>query len=339
MSNILIQSEGELNDIKHLISKKIPNYRQAYSDRTSFIMACLSELVYLRFNEPFFTQNDTKIIDRLTNLVNEEKLESFRKLYDIFGYDHENEIKKLKEELEILNIKLIKTFDKNGTQAMIISTDTFYSLVFRGTEVTSIKDIKSDLNAKIIQCDSGVKIHRGFSEAFSEVHMDIQEYLNNELKADKPLFITGHSLGGALATVASKKLTFENGISACYTFGSPRVGNEDWMQKIKTPIYRLVNSADPVTMMPPGDEIISPISIILEFFRLETFSKKLIANFGGYYHVGDMKFLTDVENSNYESAKLLYSVSIFRRLKAYLGNLASLKVYHLITQYLYIEKS
>ena len=325
MAGILVQSEGELNDIKNLVSKKIPTYRQAYSDRTSFIMACLSELVYLRFNEAFFKKDDKKIIDRISSLVSDSKLDSFKKLYDVFGYDHEIEIKKLKNELEVLDIELIKTFDTNGTQAMIISTKTFYALIFRGTEVSSIKDIKADLDAKIIQCESGGKIHRGFNDAFSEVHMEIQKYLNEELKENKPLFISGHSLGGALATVASKKLSFDNGIAACYTFGSPRVGNEEWMQNIKTPIYRMVNSADPVTMLPPGDEIISSIATLLDFCRLESLSKKLLANFGGYYHVGNMRFLTNVENSNYKSAKLLYSVSIFRRLKAYLGNLSSLK--------------
>jgi len=325
MSKIIVQSEGELNDIKDLISKKIPNYRQAYSDRTSFIMACLSELVYLRFNEAFFKKDDKKIVDRISSLVSEEKLVAFKKLYDVFGYDHEEEIKTLKEELKVLDIELIKTFDTNGTQAMIISTQTFYALVFRGTEVTSIKDIKADLDAKIIKCESGGKIHRGFNDAFAEVHIEIQNYLNNELVENKPLFISGHRLGGALATVASKKLTYENGISACYTFGSPRVGDEDWMQNIKTPIYRMVNSADPVTMLPPGDEIISPIATILDFCRLESFSKKLLANFGGYYHIGNMKFLTNVEDSNYESARLLYSVSILRRLKAYWGNFTSLK--------------
>jgi hypothetical protein len=325
MAGILVQSVDELNEIKNLVSQEIPNYRQAYSDRTSFIMACLSELVYLQFNEAFFKKDDKKVIDRISSLLDESKLKSFMKLYDVFGYDHEEEILKLTKELEILEMKLIRTFDSNGTQAMIISTKTFHALVFRGTEVLSIKDIKADLDAKIIECESGGKIHRGFNDAFSEVHTEIQNYLDNDLTKDKPLFISGHSLGGALATVASKKLSFDQGIAACYTFGAPRVGIEDWMKNIKTPIYRMVNSADPVTMMPPGDGVVSTIAVILDFCRLEGFSKKLLANFGGYYHVGNMRFLTNVDNSNYKSARLLYSVSFLRRMKAYLGNLSSLK--------------
>ena len=67
-----------------------------------------------------------------------------------------------------------------------------------------------------------------------------------------PLFITGHSLGGALAMIAAKKITHKGGNAACYTFGSPRVGDEVWISNIKTPLYRVVNAADCVTMLPPG---------------------------------------------------------------------------------------
>ncbi len=326
MTRILAPTEGELNEVTNLISKNIPSHRQAYSDRTAFIMASLSELAYLKFNEPFFDKNDKKLTNRLSCLINEEKMKSFQKLYDVFGYDHEKEIIALKKELSLLNIRLIKTFDTNGTQAIIVSTDDYYVLAFRGTEATSIRDIKSDLDAKIIDCDSGGKIHRGFSKAFSEVHFEIQKYLDNELKDDKEIFITGHSLGGALATVASKKLKNKN-IPACYTFGSPRVGDEDWMSNFKTPMYRLVNSADPVTIMPLGADIVNGTSFIIKFLPVigKPIQKFLLNNYAGYYHGGDMRFLTNVKNSNYKNTKLLYFASPIRRFFAGLSNIVSIK--------------
>lgn len=112
MIRILAETEQEVEDIGILMNKKIPNYRQAYSDRTSFIMACLSEIVYLRFNEAFFNKDDKRIIDKLSLLIDEEKLDSFKKLYDIFGYDYKEELSKLKNELTLLNIELVKTFEK-----------------------------------------------------------------------------------------------------------------------------------------------------------------------------------------------------------------------------------
>ena len=76
-----------------------------------------------------------------------------------------------------------------------------------------------------MECETGGKIHSGFNEAFSQVSVEIQTILNKEEYKNKPLFITGHSLGGALAVIAAKKLTHKGGMAACYTFGSPRVGD------------------------------------------------------------------------------------------------------------------
>lgn len=47
--------------------------------------------------------------------------------------------------------------------------------------------------------------------------------LCNEEGKDRKLYITGHSLGGALATIAGARLAFEEGmdITAMYTVGSP----------------------------------------------------------------------------------------------------------------------
>lgn len=346
MTKILVKTNFDKEELNALVSKRIPNYRQAYSDRTSFIMACLSELVYLQFNEPFFDKEDKRLIDRITSLIDEKKLSSFKKLYEVFGYDHEEEIRKLKEELSFLNLELVKTFNKNGTQAIIVKNDNFYVLSFRGTEVTSIKDIKADLEANIRICESNGKMHKGFYNAFNEVHTDIQDYLNS-LEEDKPLFITGHSLGGALATVATKKLKYSK-IAACYTYGSPRVGNEEWMEGIKTPIYRIVNSADPVTMLPPGGDLITFSTWILRLVRLKNLSKNLSDKFGGYYHLGYMRFLTNVDVGDYKSTKLLYSVTLMRRLRAYYKKVRaisdlpsdhSISIYRKKLKYIAIDKN
>ena len=66
----------------------------------------------------------------------------------------------------------------------------------------------------------------------------------------------GHSLGGALATIAAfwAGLTYPSADIRCITFGSPLVGNEDfvldWRQVVGTRI-RAVNGEDPVPSLPP----------------------------------------------------------------------------------------
>jgi triacylglycerol lipase len=252
MSNVLIKSIDEIDEIKKLLAKDLPNYRKAYSDRTSWLMAFISELAYIRFNPMFKTSSKEYFIKQVSKLVGNKDIKALNTLIEIVGYNADEEKKKLEDNVKFLNLKLIKTFDNNGTQAIVLENDTYIFLGFRGTEATSMKDIKSDAKATVKTCKTGGKIHSGFDEAFSQVAIEIQQFLNQDEFKDKPLFITGHSLGGALATVAAKKINHRGGIASCYTFGSPRVGNVDWSADIKTPIYRVVNAVDPVTMLPPS---------------------------------------------------------------------------------------
>lgn len=329
MANILINSIEEKTEIENLLRKNLPNYRQAYSDRTSWIMACIAELSYVKFNPIFKNSTKDYFLKQVSKLVSDNKVKSLESLIKIVGYDVDEEKKNLKESVESLKLKLISTFDNNGTQAILLENDKYIFLGFRGTEATSIKDIKADAKAIITVCTSGGKIHSGFDEAFNQVSVEIQTTLDQKEFTSKPLFITGHSLGGALATVATKKLMHKGGIAACYTFGSPRVGDEEWTINIKTPVYRIVNAADPVTMLPPGAETIGFFAWLLNFVPYcgKTIRKILLSKFGGYFHTGDMRYLTNCTNKNYNNVKLLYAVSFIYRIKAFLKkNTSFLKV-------------
>lgn len=318
MTRVIAKNDKEVEIVAKLLKKEVPTYRQAYSDRTSWLMACFSELAYLRFNPSFSNNKQKELVTKyLEEFSKTTKKAHFLKFIDALGYDHEIETETLKLELGSLNAKLEHTFDSKGTQAILISTDKFITLSFRGTEATSIKDIKSDAKATITICDSGGNIHNGFQLAYEEVSLDIQNVLNQEQFATKPLFITGHSLGGALATIAAKKMKHSGGMAACYTFGSPRVGDDKWISNIKTPIYRIVNAADCVTMMPPGSDTITIISWLLGYIpRLgKNIKRFLLAKFGGYLHGGDMRYLTNCTHGNYDTVNLLYSVSFIYRIK------------------------
>lgn len=318
MSEILANSKAEKEEIDSLLRKSVPTYRQAYSDRTAWIMSCVSELAYVKFN-PLFTNAELKsfFIEKVNQLIDENKKMSLVKLIDLVNYDHEEERKKLESELGVLNLSLINTFDKGGTQAILVSFDKFIVLAFRGTETTDVKDIKADARAKATACETGGRIHTGFKEAFDLVRHDIEKSLNSEKCKGRPLFVTGHSLGGALATVAAKKIDHQGGLAACYTFGAPRVGDENWVGTIKTPIYRVVNAADCVTMMPPGDEIISVLGFLIGWVPYigKPIKEYLMTNFHGYLHGGSMRYLTNCPSGQFEHVKLLPSISLFYRMK------------------------
>lgn len=314
----IIKSDSDRKMVDSLLDKDIPTYRQAYSDRTAWLMACLSELAYLRFNALFSDQQHKDyFIEKVSDLVSSSKVSALHKLMSLIDYNADEEKKKLEDQLDVLRMGLLTPFDKNGTQAILISFKDSVVLAFRGTEATSIKDIKSDARAVSTACDSGGMIHSGFKDAFDDVRFDIEKRLAKDDVVNKPLYITGHSLGGALAIVAAKKLEHPGGLAACYTYGSPRVGDEDWIEEIKTPIYRVVNAADCVTMLPPSSETITVMGWIFQF--IPYVGKKvrtiLLSKFGGYLHCGDMRYLTNCTGNSFKDVELLYSVSLFYRIK------------------------
>jgi hypothetical protein len=145
----------------------------------------------------------------------------------------------------------IAFFNKPGatadTQAMLVQpTDApkWAALVFRGTEQKPA-DLISDLSLSIPLLGSGPLVHRGFKHALDIVWNDIETALQN---VHVPLFMSGHSLGGALATLAAARHT-PRGV---YTFGSPMVGNHAFAQTLTAvQIHRVVDDIDGVTFVPP----------------------------------------------------------------------------------------
>ncbi|MCK7478059.1 MAG: lipase family protein [Candidatus Moduliflexus flocculans] len=69
---------------------------------------------------------------------------------------------------------------------------------------------------------NGSKVHRGFKSALEEVWDDLFPYLKALQGRGCRIWMTGHSLGAALATLAADRYGEVQGV---YTFGSPRVGN------------------------------------------------------------------------------------------------------------------
>ena len=137
-------------------------------------------------------------------------------------------------------------FDVDGTQAFCWNDGAIACVAFRGTEPTDWNDIKADLKIRKVKCPTGF-VHRGFRDALNEVWQDISKWLTKQKK--EHVFFTGHSLGGALATLAASRWNTET--THLYTFGSPRVGGKKFIQSFKTNHrYRFRNNNDIVTKVP-----------------------------------------------------------------------------------------
>lgn len=138
-------------------------------------------------------------------------------------------------------------FDVDGTQVFCWNDGAIACVAFRGTEPTDWNDIKADLKIRKVKCPTGF-VHRGFRDALNEVWKDVSQWLTKQKK--EHVFFTGHSLGGALATLAASRWNTET--THLYTFGSPRVGGKKFIQSFKSKNrYRFRNNNDIVTRVPP----------------------------------------------------------------------------------------
>ncbi|MEO1297106.1 MAG: lipase family protein [Cyanobacteria bacterium J06636_16] len=107
------------------------------------------------------------------------------------------------------------------------------------------------------------EVHRGFQEAWESVEKRVVIQLKKWWTPDKYFWITGHSLGGALASLAAISLEYQGfKVNGLYTFGQPRVGDWKFTRQVNVRMcnrmFRYVNNNDVVPMVPPQFNVLNP---------------------------------------------------------------------------------
>ncbi|HVR38118.1 MAG TPA: lipase family protein [Thermoanaerobaculia bacterium] len=141
-------------------------------------------------------------------------------------------------------------FTDGRTQAALIEGPHFQVIVFRGTEPTRLhEDFIINASFKLVLWNGPGRVHMGFRDAFESMWLQISGKPSSRL----PLFITGHSLGGALASLATiRAAAAKLPVVATYTFGAPRAGDDTLVAALaSTPLYRVVNDRDFAAHLPP----------------------------------------------------------------------------------------
>lgn len=144
----------------------------------------------------------------------------------------------------------IQPFSLAGTFGFVASDERNLVVVLRGTD--ELIDWVTNLSVTQV-LGYGGHAHRGFAETLEAVWSEIFTRVENLLDRGQTVWVTGHSLGGALATLAAARLNAE-GIEPYITctFGAPRCLDPRAAGQYLPRLYRFVNKGDLVPTVPPA---------------------------------------------------------------------------------------
>lgn len=145
---------------------------------------------------------------------------------------------------------------KTDTQCFCLMMETSAVIAFRGTQQT--RDWLTDFNAWQVEypydnIDSDIMVHRGFNKAYRSVRSRIHNFIKTNNVGR--IFVCGHSLGGALATLCAvdMQFNFTNEVY-CYPSGNPMVGNKAFVESYNKRVPNTIRTymrTDLVPELPP----------------------------------------------------------------------------------------
>lgn len=167
----------------------------------------------------------------------------------------------------------VESFNCKSSQGIVIQHEDYVVAAFRGTD--QLIDWLDNVNIFPMKGPLG-NVHSGFYNALLDLwkedgmweriqklrergdvanKSDLPLWLQGLKQPKRPLWLTGHSLGGAMATLAAawlaeRKIPF----NGAYTFGQPRCGDENFQvafnAKLNKIFFRFQNNNDIVTRVP-----------------------------------------------------------------------------------------
>jgi hypothetical protein len=160
----------------------------------------------------------------------------------------------------------------DNTQVYVAENDRSIVVAFRGSEAPTTLDglkdwLLTNANNYLILPEGragtdfaaagvGARFHRGFLEALEMVWEPLRAAVDQAQKTkERPLWITGHSLGGALALLSAWRFQRNFiGVHEIITFGAPMIGNDAaakaFEREFPGKIFRYVDLDDVVPHLP-----------------------------------------------------------------------------------------
>jgi hypothetical protein len=165
--------------------------------------------------------------------------------------DDEDQISAIKK----LGATAVRPITKGLSHGIVASDDKVVVIGFRGTKVAA--DWLT--NTAIVGRHVGDgKIHRGFFQVVDAIYQEVFDEAIRQGAKEKKVWITGHSLGGAMAVVFAHRGSTESELApeGIVTFGQPLAVSgslaQFFLDKFDTRYIRFVNSWDAVPRLLPN---------------------------------------------------------------------------------------
>jgi len=159
-----------------------------------------------------------------------------------------------------VKVPLTQTFGTTKRNiGFVFYSDTLKTILVSFTGTFFFEQWESDLvffqtaPTQLNNYNQGILIHQGFYNIYLSIRSQLEDDLKMFPEATQ-LIISGHSLGGALATIAAFDFAKNSPSPKIYTFASPRVGNIDFAKKysaVDIDTQRVFNTEDIVPCLPP----------------------------------------------------------------------------------------
>ncbi len=239
---------------------------QDFSWKKAYICSLISHATYLHIPE-----FEVEGVNRLNIIV---PCEEYRNIHKSQMYA---ETMRVYQRPALEGIYSFRLVIREMVIALVVQTPIAIFVGIRGTEnkfrafafpqITTIKDWLVNLEVSRVRYPGRRKdlVHRGFYNAVSSIYDEIIKIVSSLPRL--PIYVTGHSLGGAMAAILNAK--WLNDISqakkvfspyfydqqmvepvSCYVFGMPRYGNSCFINNFPSP-FHVYNQQDGLSTVPP----------------------------------------------------------------------------------------
>lgn len=160
-----------------------------------------------------------------------------------------------------LGFTVRETWDHADTQGMLVDGPDFSTIVFRGTEASKLKlrDLVSNLGHPTGWMGTGLA-HSGYVRHLDRIIIRVFDFARN-VDPRIALYMTGHSLGGAIASLAASlygTLQPDWKLAGLATFGAPKAMDKDAAAEILCPVARYTLPMDFAPWWPPSFRLTHP---------------------------------------------------------------------------------